>query len=656
LNWFENIIADIINALANGIQALSGMSLPDVIASAAFPNESQVPPLGAGNFSALMDQKSVISLAPMANALWAFAWTFFIVAIYLLASQISSANNSAVGRERLKRGFVGLAVAAIGIWQGPHLATFITQLFYYPTLFFLHMSHVMNWTPLSTSGGQALLNSGVNFFQAIMALIIWIIYEFRRLFLFVWMVMFPLFMAFYANEKTKGLAKMWWIEWIYQMAVPLGQSIVFGVASAIAAPVNKTQLTAADIFVALAGTIGLIASAVYVRKIVMEVAKNFGGSMLGFAAGETAGHIAALGMGAAAFDVAGKLAVKGGVTAIGNPLKAAVKKVDNLPSVRRTADASVRKNPELFAAGVKAGASVDDIMLHHQMGAHGDVLNADGAELESAVGGGGSTRMRTPSGSFGHAGVGTRATAGRSHPIFHSRTAGALRDAPGSVRSTLASTNLGLIARGKLNEFRSQGGVTGKVQSALATQVSRMGHGRQGMLGQGAAVSERYLADQDMKQTRLTAMRGQMNEVLDLNTLATRLPHIHPMYDKEAQDFTGLTKAEEVYSHARGQLVGAFQSTMNMPKSEALDTVRRMQSTWESGRHIPNWNRYPAQVQTEYHQAFNTFRPAHLDQGAKAAVIAGRLAMNLPNHPHQNKRAGVQALMADARSALAYKR
>lgn len=668
MNWFDDLIANLINALANGIQTLlnhtivsggnvTGNVMGNVILTGFFPN-SNVPAWGTGTFSDLMDAKSTDSLQSFSAAFWAFGWTFLLISVYLLVIQVSGAANSAIQRERLKNGCFGLVIAAVMMWVGPHFAVLITQLFYYPSDYFLTLNPLMKWTTLSTSGGQALLNSVVNFLQAILSLVIWLVYEFRKVFLYVWMVFFPLAMAFHANDKTKGIAKMWWTEWIYQMAIPLGQAIVFGIASAVASPINSQSLTIEDIFVALAGTIGLLASAVYVRKLIEAVAHSFGASMVGFNGGARVGQFAALGLSAFAADAGGKLAVKGAAKAIGTPAKSLFQAMDNLPAVRSRAEQAVKDRPELFTQAIQTGAGVDDIMLHHQMGAFGDAIQADGAGLESMSAKSGQISRPTSNGGYYRGGG---LSSGPFRPMVRSGTLGSIGGAVSSVKSTVSNSNLGLIGKSVANDYKQAGGLSGAVASKVIPAAGVLANKVSGRFTRSATepvaqAAGKYVANQQLKRARMDGMRSHMRDVLATNSLATRLPHINHLYDGQQNAFTGLSAAEQSYYEAHTNLISAIQSTTSMSPKQAGKTISEMENRWNSGLHVQNLPSYSPEVQTAYRQAYSSYRPAMLDRQAKDAVLTGKLQLTPPADPHRNNKLGTQALMQDARNAVRYGR
>ncbi|KPV45626.1 hypothetical protein [Alicyclobacillus ferrooxydans] len=669
MNWFDNLIANLINALANGIQMLldhtivsggnvTGNVMGNVILTGFFPS-AHVPAWGTGSFADVMDAKATTSLQPFAVAFWAFGWTFLLVALYLLVIQVSGAANSAIQRERLKNGCVGLVIAAVMMWVGPHFAVLITQLFYYPSDYFLTLNPLMKWTSLNTSGGQGLLNSVVNFLQAILSLVVWLVYEFRKVFLYVWMLFFPLAMAFHANDRTRPIAKMWWTEWIYQMAIPLGQAIVFGIASAVASPMNSTSLTIEDIFVALAGTIGLLASAVYVRKLIEVVANTFGASMVGFNGGARLGQMAALGLSAYAADVGGKMAVKGAAKAIGTPAKSIFKAMDNMPAVRSKAEQAVKERPEMFAQAIQAGAGVDDMMLHHQLGAFGDAIQADGFGLES-----GGTKTRYASSMPINKGN-SRQTGGLyGGPLKHSVRSGtldAIRGTVSTVKGTVTNSNLGLIGKSLAKDYADSGGMAGAIASrtipAIGTVANAVNGRFTGFVSQPVArASAKYAANQHLKQERLQTMRNHMRGVMETNSLAARLPNINHLYDPKENAFTRLSTAEESYRTAHMNLASALQSSTSMSSKQAGMTIMKMENQWNSGLHVSNLTSYSPSVQAAYKQAYSSYRPAILDRQAKDAVVAGRLHVTPPVDLHKNNRSGTQALMQDARNAVMYGR
>jgi len=666
MNWFEGLIANLINTLANSLQALfnhtivaggnvTGNVMGNVIMSGFFPS-SKVPALGTGNFSDILDPKATVSLAPFSMAFWAIGWAFFLISVYLLAMQISSAGTSATQRERLKTGVVSVIVASIMMWVGPHFAVLVTQLFYYPSDYFLSLTPLMKWTTLSTSGGQALLNSVVNFLQTILSLIVWLVYEFRKVFLFVWMVFFPLAMAFYANEKTRPVAKMWWTEWIYQMAIPFGHALIFGIASAVASPISGTALTVADIFVALAGTIGLLSSAVYTRKLVEAIAQGFGASMIGYNGGARLGQLAALGTSAIAADMGGKMAVKGTSQLVGKPLGKAWSGLNNSKKVRSHAGQVIKGAPEKFAQAIQSGASVDDIMMHHQMAAFGDPLGAGGAGLEVAgriqqPNSSPSSSQRRPGGmSPLRAGLGIR-----------SGTVSAIGDAKDSVKRALTNSNLGLIAKGYAHQYKMSGGITGaamnKIASTTGNIAKSVNNKKPNALTQGIArMSDNRETNQAMKQSRITELRNHMNQVLDMNADASRTPNVNTMFDKENHTFTRASSAEQGYHSARRILISEMENNPLNSEKGIRQQIRNMENNWSSGRHTDLKNQSNTPLQHAYQQAYAMYRPAQLDRQTKKAAIAQKIAISKPTDFHKNAKTGTQAFMQDARNAVMYKR
>lgn len=642
MNWFENLIADLINLLAQGIQGLSGMGLGDVIIKSIFPDPGKAPNLGTGWFSDIMSTKTLASLGPMAYAFWALGWAFFGISIYFFAAQVASASNSAIQRERLKQGVVRIILAAVMMWEGPRFALLISQGFFYGTEYMLSASGSLSTAmTLNNNGGQALLNSTVNLFSSIMALIVWVIYEFRKIFLYAWMIFFPLAMAFYTNDKTRGITKMWWWEWTYQMAIPLGQSVVYGIAVAIAKPDSSATLTASDVFAALAGVIGLISSAVYVRKLMDTIAQNFGASLMGFNAGERLGQMAAMGAAFGLGDMGAKMGIKGASAALGKPMKGLFKKIDNLPGIRGAAENAVKNHPELYSQAIQAGAGIDDIMLHHQMGAFGDSLNAAGAGLEAA-------------GAVGRGTLGGPNRSQQTRPAMkHSmitrlQTAGAIRDVGAGVKNTLSNSNMALIAKGKLHGLQSSGGVTGRVGQAVAFGVTATPGLKN--ISPIANSAHNYLARTEAKQQRLADMREHMRGVMETNAAAQRLPNINHLHDSDTQQFTGRSVAEQAYVGARQNLVSTVQQSMAVSQVEASSMVRDWQGGWDAGKHV-SVSSFTPEVQSAYRQAFSLYQPAAMDARAKEVVITGRLTAK-PVDPHHNMKHGTTALLNDARRAM----
>ncbi|MCL6441894.1 MAG: hypothetical protein K6T83_00265 [Alicyclobacillus sp.] len=677
MNWFAGIIASLLNSLAKGVnwlvnQALAGGShlsssvMANIILNGFFSDPNHVPAWGTGSFADLMDAHALQNLRLFSDAFWAIGWAFFLISIYLLVMQVAGARESATQRDRLKKGLVSLFVSAILIWAGPVFAVTITQLFFYLSDYFLNLNPLLQgWTPPS-DGGQALLNSIVNLLQAVLSIIVWIVYQFRNVFLYVWMLFFPLAMAFFANDKTRGITKMWWTEWIYQMAVPFGQAVVFGVASAVASPAKSgAALTAADIFVALAGTIGLLMSAVYVRKLIELVAQNFGATLIGSGHGMAFGTAAMAGTAALTADVMGKASLKTARMTAGKGVGKLFQAVDNTQWARGKAKTAIERYGEVHAGAIQAGASVDDIMMYQKTGFTGDVLRSGGVGLETAAGGssgstGGALGGRGGSGSRGH---------GRQHvlsPIAHSRTAGEFRAMTDDVRNAWRNSNMSTLVGTWHKGFQNKGGVLGIIGDTIAAGANaavpfsrkvigdnKFGRAMERALGSSA---QRHMADRTNKQERLEALRTQMKEVMEHNALATRLPGISHLYDPVNNTFQGmLSPAEKKYSEASQQFIRALEQS-GMSGNAAQNLLQQAEQQWDEGKHLPNLHRYSPQAQQAYRQAFTAYRPAKLDQRAKDAVIAGKLTITPPKDPHKNQIAGTNAFLNDARNALMYRR
>lgn len=709
MNWFAGLIANLINALANGIQSLlnhtvaAGNNLaPDVmgniILGGYFHNSSSAPSWGTGSFSDVMDAHAVATLEPFATAFWVFGWSFFLIAVYLLVVQVSGARESAVQRERMKQGVIGLVVSALLIWQGQHLALLVTELFYYASDYFLHLGAPQKWTPLSTSGGQALLNSIVNFLQALLAFIVWIVYEFREVFLYVWMLFFPLAMAFYANDKTRGITKVWWTEWVYQMAVPLGQAVVYGVASAVASPASGTALTAEDVFVALAGTIGLLSSAVYVRKLIDVVAQAFGASLIGSDHGMRWGNLAMVGASAVAGDLAGKMAVTGTAKATGATLGKMVHAADNKWG-RDAAQRQMQKRAEVHAGAIKSGASIEDIMMQQKLGSQGDVLRAEGAGLEPS---GGKALGLRPGG------------ADRSGKRYESHTVGALADVARSMKQGIVHSHAGLWLQTKWQGYQNEGGVTGDIARRTAAVSERaaayakrtwgdkpwVGKPITGISNLTSALAQRYQIHDKNRSERLEALRANLREVAELNQLKTRLPSLASEWMTSID--TSVDSASDTTSSASsapvgatslsssnaapgsvvgGRSVGPTQANVQLPLSQAekryeaakaqwlaelrrsgLDSskvqslLQEAETKWEKGKHLSGQGAWTPEARQAYREAFTAYRPAMLDRKAREAVQAGRLVLEKPKDPHKVQTQRSKAFLDDARNAIMYRR
>ncbi len=679
MSWFGGIIAFVINVLASGVNLLihgalgvgghiTGTTMGDVILGGFFPQMhvhtvggvatvSNLPAWGAGTFSNLMSAHATSALQPFAQTFWVFGWTFFALSIYLLATSVSGASESAVQRDRLKKGIGSLFVAALFIWQGERFAVLITQFSFYSSWDLLRMGHFSNWTGIHTP--NALLNSIVKLLQAVLSFIVWIVYRFRALFLDVWMVFFPLAMAFYANEKTRGIAKMWWTEWIYQMLVPLGQALVFGIATALTGSAGGAA-DANDVFSAIAGTIGLLSSAVYVRKIIELIAQNFGASMMGSNHGMAWGTAAMAGGAAITADVMGKGAVKTARATAGKAGGTIFNKLDNSEKMRSRAEKAVGNNAEVHAGSIMNGASMDDILMSQKLGGHGDALHSGGAGIEGV---GGRTGGMGRSGSSGSSGSGGSLRRHGGTFGLPSGTVGELGSWRQSTMNTLRNSNMGTLARSKWEGFKNSGGVMGKIGDQVASTAEKVGNSRVGQswagqkVGSGAMVdrAKQHQANRTNQATRVETLRSHLRETMQHNELAKRLPGISEGYNEATHQFEGVSAAEKAYGDATQEFVQAFGQAGKSP-NEARSVLQQAQAHWDRNEHLPNLHTYTPQVLQAYQKAFTAYRPAKLDTQAKEAVQQGRLSMVKSKNPHQHQVAKTPAFLNDARNALMYRR
>ena len=653
MNWFVQIIAGMINLLATQLQGLFGpkFSLASVIADNMMSNPNSS--FGNGHFSDVLDSKRTATLlGPFSTTFWALGSTFFLVAVYLTVMQITGASNSATQRERMKSGIIGLVVAIAMMWAGQPFAVAVTQSFYYLSLYFLNLGHAYQYTQqtITANGQAALLGSIVNLLQTGMALVVWVIYQFRALFLDVWIVFFPLAMAFFANDKTKGITKMWWTEWIYQMSIPFGQAVVFGIASAMGDTSVGSSVTISEIFTAIAGTVGLLGSAVYMRKLVEIVAQGFGASLIGHSAGEGIGHAMAMGTAGALTDRMAGLGIKGASKATGATVGKALKKADK-KLFSGWAEKAIKKNPETHAGMIREGSSLDDIMSHHQMASSGDPLRGVGSDAHQkpvGVGGG-----------FG----GTKHGKDPKHSLLHSHSAGAIGSAVSGAKRGFASSNLATAARTSIQGFQSTGGVSGWAGKKLATRVAQSGAAlnARGITKIGNAVgagSQRYLANQQLRQTRLDDLRTNLSNVMENNALASRIPHINEQWDDKAQSFTGDSHAQATYTAARSNFTQALMRAQpNLNTTEAENITLSAESSWDRGNHLHNLGSYTPAVQKAYRTAYSSYKPSNLDERAKALVIDdNKLHVVRPVDLHKNQKLGTQAFLNDARNAILLKR
>ena len=667
MSWFGSIIAGILNVLATGISALvtkavsvKGLThsvMGNIILGSGFFPHGNPPPWGSGNFSNLMDPKAVASLKLFSLSFWAFGWAFLLGSVYLLAIQVAGAAESSIQRERLKKGILSLIISAILIWQGSHLAVLVTQMFYYLSDYFLSLPHSLSNFSASTpshTGGQQLLGSAVNLLQAVLSIVVWIVYQFRALFLYVWMLFFPLAMAFYANDKTRGIAKMWWTEWIYQMAIPFGQAVVFGVASAVASPTGGGALTASDVFVSFAGTIGLLASATYMRKLIDMVAQGFGASMIGANHGMAWGSMAMAAGAGMTGDLLGKASLRTGRAAAGK----AFRKVDNTPWAKKMAAKQISEKGEVHAGAAQAGASMDDIMMHQKYGAEGDPIRNGGVGLEAASGG---------ARGFGTGSGGARGGArGKSLPLTRTHTAGEIGRTVQATKHAFAHSNLGTWATTGWKGLQNEGGIRGKAsdlsakgKNKIARSIgSSLGNKRfigrpvSAMTGAVANKAQRHLANRELRQERLETARDHIKEVMQNNAIAARVPGISHLYDAQNNTFQGLSSpAEQKHSAARNEFVNQLRESGVSPR-DAQNLSETAQQQWDVGQHLPNLGSYTPAAQEAYRKAYATYQPAQLDRKAKEAVVAGRVAVTPPKDPLKTKTAGTNAFLYDARKAI----
>jgi hypothetical protein len=666
MNWFAGLLANIVNTLADGIggllnaatgtRGLTNTAMGNVILHGFFPFEplNRYPSWGEGNFANLIDGHSVAVLRGFAVAFEAFGWAFFLAAIYVLVVQVAGAGESAVQRERLKKGVVHLFVAAILISVGSHFAVLITQLFFYLSDYAINLHPIQTFTSLSTAGNQALLNAIVNLIQSVLSIVVWIVYQFRLLFLYLWMLFFPLAMAFYANDKTRGIAKMWWTEWIYQMAVPFGQALVYGVASAVASPSKSgAALTASDVFVALSGTIGLLLSATYVRKLIDLVAQNFGTSSIGASHGTGWGMMAMAGGAALTMDVAGKAAVHGTHVAAKHTVGRGIQTLDRR-IFQGKAEQSIRERGETHAGAIQSGATAEEVMMHAT--GTGAQMHAQGAGLEAAASSGGkSTPGRTTSKTSASGGGGGRHPL---KPLMQSRTFGALQQAHRSVQGGIQQSHLGTMMGTRLAAWQHDGGLSGSIHRRISPKVlAGLSHETVGRIPGAARMSgmvQKSALEQQHRQDKMQALRTHLTEVLAQNDAAHRLPAMAHLYDEEHHTFHP-TPAQEAYTHARQALVTELQHS-GMGTAEAAAYVGQAETRWQSGKHPRGVPSQPLAVQAAYRHAYQAYRPAQQDTKAQRLVVEGKVTMPSVRDPAKQHKAMTHAYLQEARNAVAYKR
>ncbi|MCY0875148.1 MAG: hypothetical protein OWT28_02575 [Firmicutes bacterium] len=715
MSWFVNLVVSLFTTILQGFSSLlleAGLTIKNVIADNMMAHADV--PFGSGTwFDVLPAGRNETVIHTFMGLFWVLGSAALVIALYAMIARIAGANRSSVKRERLRTGAIEMVVAVVLLFAGERLAVSITQVFYDLSMGALSLgaTNVPNFSLPSESGNQiaTFFNAVVAFIQVVMAVVLYVMYQFRELFLDAWVIFFPVAMVAYAHEKTRGITRLWWTEWVYQMAVPFGQSLVFSFSYAMVNPHDTAALGVADIFTALTGVIGFIASSVYVRKLVGIVGQAFDAPMMG----ATPGGIAAVATGALAGDaVAGA-----GITALGKAYgtvgKAAFRTVDKGFSTK--ARAAIDRAPETHAGMIREGATLDDIMSHHVMAARGadPLQEAGGSGLEGVIKGarGTTAGVRSPVNRAPRARVTTNSGLRVPLPLgASSRTLGAISGLSQGVGETIGGSHMAKWAQTKWDGVQNEGGIVRRGVDHVAPIVSQAVQSKAGQAtvnGVAAAAgsvasagvaagsflftrdpqrriqrsqaayahtsaavarvgsaSMAYQANRAQRMQRMEETRGHLRELMYDHVATQRMGNINPYPYQPADEqwpegtFTGLTPAMTRYTEAEQGLSHALQTMYRATGGQgsmqrAQEEIKRYQRHWDEERHVPDLHELPKPVQSAYQDAFAAYRPYREDVAARGRVQIGRVQMTAP---HEEKRkqdlARAQAFLADARASI----
>ncbi len=720
MTWFVNLVVSLFTTLLQGFSSLllmAGLTIKNVIVDNMMSNGSV--PFGSGSwFDVLPSGRNETVMHTFMGLFWVLGSAALLVAFYATVARIAGAHSSSVQRERVRTGLIEVAVAVLLIFAGERLAVSITQLFYDLSIgvMTLGQTSIPTFTLPSTSGNQIVtfFNAVVEFVQVVMAVVLYVMYQFRELFLDAWVIFFPLAMACYAHEKTRGIAKFWWTEWIYQMAVPFGQALVFSFSYAMVNPHNQTELGIADIFTALTGVVGFVASSVYVRKIVSIVAQSFEAPVLG----RTAGGMAAVAAGVLAGDAVAGAGIGVLGKAYGAVGKGAFQAVDK--RFAPLAKGAIERAPETHAGMIREGATLDDVMSHHMMAASGSdpLQQAGGAGLEGALKG--ARGMGQPVGratpSAGNSGS-SRQRVGSMGPLqagFSSRTLGAVNHLSSGMSETVKGSHMAKWAQTKWQGMQNDGGLIRRGLDHVAPTVGQLVQSKPGLAmltgaasvaggvamvgvtagammatgdgkgsvqkGRGAfqraatavegvaSAPQAYQTNRVERMQRMEDARGHIRQLLHDNVAMQRMGNINPYPYRAADDqlpegtFAGNTPAMDAYLTAETGLSKALQEdyrqtagsgTSQSAYESVNQEIGRYRGYWDQEQHIPDLHRLSPKVQEAYRSAYTAYRPYRQDVAARARVEAGRVNLT---EPHEETRkqdmARSQAFLADARASI----
>lgn len=667
LGWFGNLVVELLATLLDGFSGLFAaghFTIRNVIAGNMMSNGAA--PFGSGNwFDVVPFGRNKAAMLPFMSLFFSLGLAWLLISVYIGAARIAGGPS---GRQRniIKSELSFFVVAALLMMVGPSFAVAVSQLCYDFALYFLNLGHtnVIHWSGGSSKSSIVnLFESIVQFVQVIMTVVLYVMYQFRELLLDAWIMIFPLAMAMAANDKTRGIAKLWWTEWIFQMLVPVGQALVFGFAYAI---VNTTSggvagVGVAEVFTSLVGVIGFIASAVYVRKMVEVVGGAFNAQVMG----HTAGGMAAVAGGALAGDLMGGAMIGTMGKVAGTAGKAGFRAVDR--QFAGAARESVTQNPETVGGQIARGATLDDVMANHVMAARGDPLHdAQGAGVEGTPRGG-------VGGASGGRGGGGSSRLARHHPFFSSHTAGAMGNIAAGAKAELAGSNMAMALKTGWRGFQNDGGIAGAVGAAGAAVIggaagSKVVQAIPGVnvLGRAAKQgTQSYQANRQERQTRTNEVRSHMLGVMQSNAAASRMANVNEQgYQLAHEDengtvvpasFAGSTPAMEAYSARRAAFVNSLmtQTGIDGQPEKAEAAASAAEASWQQGGHAQNFAQWSPWAQEEYQKAHAAYRPAAQDTFARQQVLDNRVAMAPPDaDPRKQQLARARNFMNDARAGI----
>jgi len=446
---------------------------------------------------------------------------------------------------------------------------------------------------------------------------------------------------------------MWWVEWIYQMLIPVGQSLVLGLSVAITGGHIKGVLTLTDIFVALAGGIGLLGSAVYVKRLVDAVASGFGAKGMGHSSGEGVGHALAMGSAFALADELGQGAFRAGsapVKSLGrNTVGRTVKGLDRFVGGKALGSA-ISAAPETHADAILGGAALDDMMSHYTASGMPTLQDKVGGTQTGGLhgpmaAGGGVVGVAEAAGSSGGGGGGRGGSGGgrSAHPLLQSKTGRAMAAPVQNMGRAIKGSYTAQALRVRRAQWKNQGGIfptLGDKVSPHNNKAKRIAH-RQAL--------------NDLREH----LRGQMDD----NALQSRAHIASTNFDDKGQWIDGTkrsTPAIERYTSERQNLLGAVSSAIpgvNV-NTDTMEDLWRKGATAESGvRKASGYEgEMPVEVIKQAHQTYAAFRAADLDHQTYDALDERRIRLPEPMTPEVKRRKQGHTLMDDLHARGRYQR